>query len=214
MPYFIAINSSCSSSTTYVSRTSDRVSCITLDKLTTHPEFVFPNEYSAKIALVEATNKLRQKPVGGYFTTLYKLNLLKRMSNATIVSHTPTKSHPDDNYDAAAEEVTIRKPKNPLLRCADGFTMSVQASERHYCTPLNDTGPYTEIEIGFPNMLEPLLIPFQDEPTYNAPTESVYCYVPVEIIDEVIAKHGGLIEGTLPPRPNTYEESLTFFLNN
>lgn len=214
MPYFIAINSSSSNSTTYVSRHGARVSCTNLDKLTTNPEFAFPNVYSATIAIIEATNIIRQMPVGGMFHTEYKLNLLKRMGNATIVSHTPTKSHPDDNYDAAAEEVAIRKPQNPLLRCADGFTMSVQASERHYCTPRTDVGPYTEMEIGFPNMLEPLLIPFQNEPSYHAPTEDVYCYVPLEIIYEVIVKHGGLVEGTLPPRPYTYEESHPFFLNN
>lgn len=34
------------------------------------------------------------------------------------------------------------------LKC--GGKVSIQASEDHYCTPRNNTGPYTEWEIGFP----------------------------------------------------------------
>ena len=98
-------------------------------------------------------------------------------------------------------KATPRKPKNTLLRCADGFTMSVQASERHYCEPRNDHGPYTKLEVAFPSTVEPLLLPFQDSAGYKDPTEDVYGWVPTEVIDEVIEGHGGLIEGKLPPRP-------------
>ena len=86
MTYFIAINASSSNGTTFVSRTGQRIGCISPDRLKTNPEFAFPNEHSANLALVEATNILRQRPVEGRFDVRYKLNLLKRMNYAEIVS--------------------------------------------------------------------------------------------------------------------------------
>lgn len=31
--------------------------------------------------------------------------------------------------------------------CADGFTLSVQASDFHYCTPRSKEGPWTHFEV-------------------------------------------------------------------
>ena len=43
--------------------------------------------------------------------------------------------------------------------CADGFSMSVQASETHYCSPREDGAEkYTAVEVGYPNPPEPLLM--------------------------------------------------------
>ena len=88
-----------------------------------------------------------------------------------------------------------RKPVNPLLVCADGFSMSVQASARHFCEPRTNWGPYTQMEVGNASPEEPLLLPFQDEP-YFSPDR--YDNVPVEVIHKIIAKHGGLVKGHLP----------------
>ncbi len=77
----------------------------------------------------------------------------------------------------------------PLV-CADGFTMSVQASAGHYCTPRDNTGPYTHFEIGFPSQEEPELMQYAESP--DEPTETVYGWVPVEVVTAVIVKHGGL----------------------
>jgi hypothetical protein len=82
--------------------------------------------------------------------------------------------------------------KFPMIHCADGFKMSVQASETHYCEPRNDMGPWTEFEVGYPSQREPLLELYAD----GDPEEdvvNVYGYVPAEVIDEVIAKHGGIV---------------------
>ena len=82
------------------------------------------------------------------------------------------------------------REQSPRVVCADGFNMSVQVSSSHYCTPrTNDSAFYSNVEIGYPSEREELLMPFaeqEDEPTYT-----VYGYVPVSIVDEVIAKHGG-----------------------
>lgn len=50
----------------------------------------------------------------------------------------------------------------PLLVCRDGFTMSVQASHTHYCSPRNDYGPYTHVEIDCPSTKHRSLSPYSD----------------------------------------------------
>ena len=59
-------------------------------------------------------------------------------------------------------------------------TLSVQASKMHYSTPRDNTGPYTHVEIGYPNFLfSPEFIKKYAEHPSN-PLETVYPYVPVE----------------------------------
>ena len=90
-----------------------------------------------------------------------------------------------------------RNRRNMRVVCADGFTMSVQAGETQYCHP-RETGAekYTEVEIGFPNRSEDLLLEFAEDSC--KPTETVYPYVPASVVSLVIAKHGGMVEGELP----------------
>lgn len=76
-------------------------------------------------------------------------------------------------------------PHVPEIECADGFTMSVQASLWHYCSPKADVGPWSAVEVGFPSEPEPLL-------GQTAPTENVvYGWVPIKNVAAVIDKHGG-----------------------
>lgn len=75
------------------------------------------------------------------------------------------------------------------IRCADGFTMSVQASAGTYCAPREDSGPWTAVEIGFPNRIEPLLWPYAETP--GQWTDTVYGWVPVELAAAVVELHGG-----------------------
>jgi hypothetical protein len=86
---------------------------------------------------------------------------------------------------------------NKKVVCKDGFTMSVQAGETQYCYP-RETGAdrYTEVEIGFPNMSEDLLLEYAEDS--HRPTETVYPYVPVSVVSLVIAKHGGMVDGEVP----------------
>ena len=78
------------------------------------------------------------------------------------------------------------------ITCEDGFTMSVQASRYHYSLPREDEGPHHAFEIGFPSEPEELIIRFAEDA--SSPTETVYGYVPAEVVDAVIAKHGGIKE--------------------
>lgn len=82
----------------------------------------------------------------------------------------------------------LRKP----IICKDGFSMSVQASSSHYCTPRRNlfNGDYETVEIGFPSEKEDLLIDYAE--IEEELTKTVYGYVPVEVVEEIIKKHGGI----------------------
>jgi len=90
----------------------------------------------------------------------------------------------------------MRKPLYKRIVCADGFSMSVQASRTSYCAPRNDTGPYEAVEIGFPTEEESILLSYAE--VAEEPTNTVYPYVPSHVVSLTIAKHGGMIEGSLP----------------
>ena len=47
-----------------------------------------------------------------------------------------------------------------------------------------------------PYCVEPLLMPYCEDP--DDPTETVYGYVPSQVVTTVIAKHGGMVEGEVP----------------
>lgn len=85
----------------------------------------------------------------------------------------------------------------PRIICNDGFSMSVQASQYAYCMPRVTNGIfYTEMEIGFPDKVEELIMKYAEDG--NNPTETVYGYVPTEVINAVIEKHKGInVELTL-----------------
>jgi hypothetical protein len=87
---------------------------------------------------------------------------------------------------------------NKKVVCADGFSMSVQAHSGGYCTP-RTTGAtrYTAVEVGFPSDPEELLMEYCED--RENPTETVYGWVPSQTVALVIAKHGGMVEGELPP---------------
>ena len=90
-----------------------------------------------------------------------------------------------------------QKPRK-YVHCADGFNMSVQASKTHYCSPRVDglSAIYRQVEIGFPSEREALLDEYaEDKDKY---TETIYSWVPSELVALVIAKHGGMVSGELP----------------
>ena len=90
----------------------------------------------------------------------------------------------------------FKKKYLPVV-CQDGFKMSVQASQGNYCNPRDDIGPYVSVEVGFPNREESLLLEWAEDP--SDPTGTVYGWVPSQRVALVIAKHGGILSGELPP---------------
>lgn len=88
------------------------------------------------------------------------------------------------------------KPREKVI-CADGFSISIQASEFHYCIPRTNFGPYEAVELGFPTREEPLIAEYAEDKTNL--TGTVYGYVPVEIVDQMIEDHGGIVYPVVTP---------------
>lgn len=76
----------------------------------------------------------------------------------------------------------IAQAPRPHIFCKDGFEMSVQAGDGLYCEPrVNlESGEYAACEVGYPSQKEE------------------YPYVPVEVIEQVIEKHGGWFDARIP----------------
>jgi hypothetical protein len=75
--------------------------------------------------------------------------------------------------------------------CADGFSMSVQASAFHYCSPRDNEGPYTAVEIGYPSEKVDDFMEYIDGGEDDDPTSTVYGYVPLKIVAKTVDTHGG-----------------------
>mgnify|MGYP003133973035 CR=1 FL=1 len=87
---------------------------------------------------------------------------------------------------------------HPLVVCADGFSMSVQANGGAYCSPrVEGAERYESVEVGFPSQPEMLLMAYADDK--EDPTGTVYGWVPTQVVSLVIAKHGGIVSGEVPP---------------
>lgn len=91
-----------------------------------------------------------------------------------------------------------RREANPhnckWLLLADGTELSIQASDYHYASPRKKLhySQYTHFEIGFPNREIPEILAYAEQP--ECPTDTVYGYVPKEIIEEFISKAGGVVD--------------------
>ena len=108
----------------------------------------------------------------------------------------------------------------PRIVCQDGYSVSVQASEYTYCMPRltqfqNEDGwhaingayytssdmprifrsdnyiPYESVELGYPSEPDELINEYAESEEY---TSTVYSYVPVDIVEKLIEKHGGFKE--------------------
>ena len=86
----------------------------------------------------------------------------------------------------------------PHIFCRDGFELSIQAGSYWYCYPREtlESGEYETVEIGGLHKAEELFMPYAEEP--KKPIKTVYAYVPVSVVEEVIAKHGGVNYETRP----------------
>jgi len=94
--------------------------------------------------------------------------------------------------DIYGEEISI-EPIKPAIVCADGFAMSVQASEGSYSAPrkylIKQTRyGYTAVEV----MLweQPAPDTWQEYSEHGV--EGLYAWVPIELVAELILQHGGL----------------------
>ena len=119
-----------------------------------------------------------------------------------------------DNIDGTA---SICQKVRPRIVCQDGYSVSVQASACYYCAPMYTqfqsydgwhvingvywrmcekertfrTGhyiPYEAVELGFPSEEDELINKYAEDEDY---THAVYPYTPVDVVEQLIEKHGG-----------------------
>lgn len=91
------------------------------------------------------------------------------------------------------ERVRNSKVSNvfPAMVFADGVTLSVQGHCGAYSQPRDDFAEnYSSVECGFPSAVIEELLPYQDG--NGDPLSSVYGYVPIDVVETIIKKHGGL----------------------
>jgi len=81
-------------------------------------------------------------------------------------------------------------PLAKRIVCADGFSLSVQATHGAYCSPRNNFGPWSEVEVGFPSAAPELIMSRAEDP--SNPTKTVYGYVDIELVEQLIDMHGGI----------------------
>ena len=67
--------------------------------------------------------------------------------------------------------------------CKDGFNISIQKSSTHYCRN-------GEVELGFPSEKVEELEMYAEN--WDIPTKTVYGYVPLSLIEAIVATHGGI----------------------
>ena len=76
------------------------------------------------------------------------------------------------------------------ITCKDGFSISVQANRNSYCEPRKDEAwAYSEVELGYPSQLDNLIREYAEEPDT---IETVFPYVPIGVVNELINRHGGI----------------------
>lgn len=75
--------------------------------------------------------------------------------------------------------------------CEKGTSLSVQASRTHYCTPRDNHGPYSAVEVGFPSRKPPKAWKEYCE-DWEHPKDTVYAYVPIEMVATWIDLRGGV----------------------
>ena len=88
---------------------------------------------------------------------------------------------------------------NPRITCKDGFTISVQAHDGSYCQR-NTEGKLLTVECGFPTWT-PGTSQFRNYAELCGTddyTDTVYGFVPVEVVQAELDAHGGIITGVMP----------------
>lgn len=93
------------------------------------------------------------------------------------------------------------------LTCRSGLTLSVQGSRSNYSSPRQaNARVYSHVEVGYPSETVPELMEYiessycsvRDEFIPGDPTQSVYPWVPAELVCRVIASRGGLASVVRP----------------
>ena len=73
------------------------------------------------------------------------------------------------------------------INCEDGAKLSVQAGEFLYCSPREIKADWTSVEVGYPTVSPP-----ESWNEYGDSDDSIFGYVPIEMVVDFINDHGGV----------------------
>ncbi len=85
----------------------------------------------------------------------------------------------------------IALTRQRTIVCNDGAVISVQAGENNASIPRNNTGPYEAVEV-----VTDVEVPDSWQQYSDG---YVYLGVPVALVQDIFARHGGIHTGQLPP---------------
>jgi hypothetical protein len=89
------------------------------------------------------------------------------------------------------EKIQFGEPNNKRLVCADGFWLSVQGDDDAYSEPRGkhfNVYAYRSMEI-----MASQLLPLKFSKYLDSEKNRIYGYVPVEMIEVLLASHGGVV---------------------
>lgn len=102
-----------------------------------------------------------------------------------------TLAYPQGNIWKKVDNSHSLSMRRPRAICKDGYSISIQAGYFYYSNPRKDGSDYYyEVELGFPNMEDDIIKAYAEDEDYM---HTVYGYVPVEIVDKLLEKHGGIV---------------------
>ena len=79
-----------------------------------------------------------------------------------------------------------------------GLTLSVQASRLFYCSPRQDSGPWSEVECGHPMMGGENYFLGNSWEKYREPGSKMFAYVPIAMVRDLCKEHGPVVSGDIP----------------
>jgi hypothetical protein len=89
--------------------------------------------------------------------------------------------------------------RRPPIATASGLSISIQAGPYSYCLPRSSSGPYENVEAGYPSeRVEEIMEWVEDE---QNPTATVYGRVPVAVLARAIAARGGRADAQADWKP-------------
>ena len=90
--------------------------------------------------------------------------------------------------------IAFSQALRPLVVCNDGFSLSIQASNGHYCAPCeNNRTDYSNVEIGNISAETPELEDYVELGSKDDELcKRVYAFVPKDVVETVLKKHGGI----------------------
>lgn len=97
---------------------------------------------------------------------------------------------------AVGDQTFVRRAR---IVCADGHSISVQASSTHYSKPRDNRyfniWLYDSVEVGYPELPDGEVYHPEELESFRQQGGSVYPYTPIGVVAAFVQAHGGAVSG-------------------